>query len=108
MPCTVPKISARAHAGKSVYAHTAKAKTIPGQIKNFLRFIFTLTRIESQTPTFRPACTPVELTISMGMVSSARERTRRGNQRNRGHVREEQGRQGRSGLRNGRTAKGNG
>src|ERR1700680_2360015 len=98
MPCTVPKISARAGAGKNADAHIAKAKTIPRKSKNFLRFIFTLTRIESQTATFRPARTPVELTISMGTVSSARERTRRGNQRDHGHVREEQGRQGRSGL----------
>src|ERR1700688_1296343 len=44
----------------------------------------------------------------MGIVPSDLEGARRGNQRNRGNVRDEQGSQDWSRLRNGRTAKGNG
>jgi hypothetical protein len=50
----------------------------------------------------------VELTFLSRLVPSAREGARRGSERNRGNVGEVQGRQGRSGLRNGRAAKGNG
>jgi hypothetical protein len=49
MPRTVPKISARAGTGENAVAQMAKAKTIPRQTKNLLRFIFTLTRVERQT-----------------------------------------------------------
>jgi hypothetical protein len=89
MPRTVPKISACAGAGENAIAQMAKAKTIPEQSKNLLSFIFTLTRVESRTTTLGPASNPVEHTFSMSIAWSAREGTRRGNQGNRGNVREE-------------------
>jgi hypothetical protein len=51
MPCTVPKISVRAGTGKNADVQTANARAIPRQTKNFLSFIFTLTRAENQPTT---------------------------------------------------------
>jgi hypothetical protein len=42
MPCTFPKISARAGVDPTVNANATKAKTIPGLLENILSFIFFL------------------------------------------------------------------
>jgi SRSO17 transposase len=49
MPRTVPNISASAGEGKKAAAHATNPEIITRQIKNFLRFIFALTRVERQT-----------------------------------------------------------